>query len=131
VSLRPQRKLIDDALIAQLETNNYAAAVEIANVLISAAKAGDVAAAKLIMERTEGKALQKVSFSGSEHDATPQKLVVQFVDAKGREIPSSGAKSQPSHNRSPGKEGIFENQPSGVTSRFLWNRPLSGSRLLP
>lgn len=76
---RPARKLVDLALEEQLEANNYAQAIEIAQALIAKAKSGDVAAIKLVAERTEGKALQKIEHSGTDGSPIQTGITVRFV----------------------------------------------------
>lgn len=74
---RPRRRLVDLALDEQLAADNYAKAVAIAKALIDRAISGDVQAAKLIAERTEGKPTQKVEHSG--RDGEPSNIIVTFV----------------------------------------------------
>src|SRR5688572_28035520 len=61
---RGQRKLIDELLIEALEAEDLSAARAIAGRLIGSAKQGNLRAIKLILERTQGRPVQKVEMSG-------------------------------------------------------------------
>ncbi len=63
---RPKRKLIDEALIEALESDDCRVSRQIANRLLSSAKQGSFKAIKLIMERTQGRPLEKVEMTGAD-----------------------------------------------------------------
>jgi hypothetical protein len=79
---RPKKTLVDEALATLLDADESAKATQIAEMLIQKAINGDVRAAQLIMERTEGKPLQKVALR-DESDESPVKFVIEFVGAEG------------------------------------------------
>jgi hypothetical protein len=79
---RPKKKLIDEALAELLEAQDSAEAGELAKVLLAKAKDGDVRAAQLIAERTQGKPNQKVELTGKDGGAIDTTLRVEFVDGK-------------------------------------------------
>lgn len=74
---RPRKRLLDWALEEQLEALDSAQAAVIAAKLLKKAANGDVRAAQLIAERTEGKPKQKVEVTGAE--GSPVSLTVEFV----------------------------------------------------
>jgi hypothetical protein len=61
---RPRRRLIDQALEELLQTKDSELATEIAGVLVTLARQGDIKAIQLIAERTQGKPKQAIGLSG-------------------------------------------------------------------
>lgn len=78
---RPKRKLVDRALEELLEEADSTKALAIAKALIEQAVNKDVAAARLIAERTEGKPIQKVEHSGPDGSPVQGLIRVEFVKA--------------------------------------------------
>lgn len=72
---RPRRALVDDALEELLLTNDSGEAKAIARALVDRAKNGDVKAAQLVTERTQGKPRQSLAvLGGVDHDGLAQTL---------------------------------------------------------
>lgn len=69
LSGRPKRRLVDKALEVQLLTNDSEKATQLAAVLLEKALRGNLDAAKLVLDRVEGRALQRTELSGP--DAGP------------------------------------------------------------
>jgi hypothetical protein len=80
LSGRPKKKLIDWALEEELAALDSEEARKIAKALVQLA-AKDVAAARLVTERTEGKPIQKLEHSGPDGSPVQGLIRVEFVKA--------------------------------------------------
>lgn len=82
---RPKKRLIDEILAELLEANGSVGAAKLASVLIQKAEEGDVRAAQLIAERTQGKPNQKVELTGANGGPIDAKIEIVLVrpDANG------------------------------------------------
>lgn len=76
---RPKVRMVDELLAELLQAKDSEESLAMALKLIEKAKAGDVRAAQLIAERTQGKPNQKVEVTGKDGGPIDSKIEIVLV----------------------------------------------------